>query len=95
LFSAVAIDKRQYQTGAALGSTCIISAADTSPTLTNLIYINPGPVGGIMDGPIRSENNEIALLPSQTLSVGQTLANTSLFCALQWRERFLEESERT
>lgn len=41
------------------------------------------------------ENHEIVVAPGDTLSVDNTQANTDLNVAVIWRERYLEESERS
>jgi hypothetical protein len=44
---------------------------------------------------IQTEDQQWTLLPTQAYRFRQTLSNSQMFLALTWRERFLEESERT
>lgn len=44
---------------------------------------------------INYENQELTILPGQALQVQETLVNAVLTVSAIWRERFLEESERT
>lgn len=44
---------------------------------------------------INDENQEITILPGDSLQIRNNLANIALVASLMWRERHLEESERT
>ncbi len=44
---------------------------------------------------IWDENQEIALLPGDALTISTNVVNVNIVCNFMWRERFLEESERT
>lgn len=44
---------------------------------------------------IRDENQEVPLLPGNSFQLRSFTANNSFRLSLRWRERFLEESERT
>lgn len=44
---------------------------------------------------IWNEDQEITVLPGDMLQIRNTTVNTQLNCTMWWRERFLEDSERT
>ncbi len=44
---------------------------------------------------IQTDNQEITVFPGQMLHIGQLTANETLRVNMVWRERFLEDSERT
>lgn len=51
--------------------------------------------GNIPISLISTENQEIPLLPGDSLELQQNTVNLSFWFAFWWRERFLEDSERT
>jgi hypothetical protein len=67
-------------------------AANTNLQNSITAYDNAGP--GVQDL-IFTENQEIPLLPGFGLRIGSSGTNSNISSALWWRERFLEESERT
>jgi hypothetical protein len=94
VLTAFPLDRRQGPIASAQ-PVCVISATDLSPALGNIIFNSAGQSQALV-GPITDENMEIPLLPGSTLTVTQAAAqvNTGLTANFQWRERYLEESER-
>lgn len=54
-----------------------------------------GPSAAILFNAINDDNQEIPLLPGDAIQIRDATVNTNLACTVWWRERFLEDSERT
>ncbi len=93
LFSGQRLDARtQVATGSLIPSSFTSGGAD-SPQIGSF----NGNVANQMYDQIWGENQEITILPGDALGVSQNVvaAGTTLRVWTIWRERFLEESERT
>jgi hypothetical protein len=74
------------------------ASAATVPTLNatfQFTIAQPSLLASTVYQYIQDDNQEIALLPGAGLQVEAGTVNTQLEGVFQWRERFLEESERT
>jgi len=81
-------------------STCVLSINSVAlVTLTNptlILMIGSGAGGGLDNSPISNPNQEILLMPGDAIQLSEQNAQNQLTrCGFCWRERFLEESERT
>jgi hypothetical protein len=91
LATAVGIKTDQRQQGNSVG---VISTSNTTPSAGSVIWSAFGSASQSI-GWIFDENQEIVLTPGvSTILVGTTV-NTDICVAFGWRERSLEESERT
>ena len=97
---ATALDLATASAGVSLdprgrnASTLIVSFSGTSVALTNKIGQTAFVANGSYDF-IVDEDQEIAVLPGQALQLHSNIANQVLNQGSFWRERFLEDSERT
>jgi|SRR5215470_1911085 len=81
-------------------STCVLSINSVAlTTLTNptlIMMIGSGAGGGLDNNPILQPNQELLVMPGDAIQISEQNAQNQLCrCAFVWRERFLEESERT
>jgi len=94
LFGTFSLDGRQGPTGAS-ASTCVVSQVQSNVNAFTNIIARPllGAAGNF--DLILFEDQEIALLPGFALQIQSTVANQAITGTFAWRERFLEDSERT
>jgi len=78
----------------ALAGNCIPSFATPSVAFGGTFMIFIVPVNAPYDH-ILYENTEIVLVPGTTIQFETTVANVVVGMGIRWRERFLEDSERT
>jgi hypothetical protein len=76
-------------------STLIASTGALSPASQRIIWQGSNTTVANVSDVIWDENQEIPILPQRSITVQQIQVNTQLSAAFFWRERFLEESERT
>lgn len=93
-----ALDRRSIKGTALNGSTSNVGAlaALTAPTvlLWQANFVTAASGGGGIDV-ITTDIQEFCLLPGDALQVDAGIDNTGLNFSIRWRERFLEDSERT
>ncbi len=78
-----------------INPTLVISTGSTVPAgPTNKMEGGVASVNGSYDF-ILTENSEVTVLPGDALIVNSSVVNTAFRVAALWRERFLEDSERT
>lgn len=80
------------------GSKLVVSIATTAGGLGGFIIWNgtgSGANGSGIVEVITTRNQEIPLLPGDSLALVGSVANTPLTPSFFWRERFLEDSERS
>jgi hypothetical protein len=70
------------------------AAAVTALATSHQSWQAPNVANSLFDV-IFSENQEIPLLPGGAFQIANTIANQQIVYSIQWRERFLEDSERT
>lgn len=80
--------------GVQANTAIIISAGSTGAKIGNIIQQFSVPANTTTDT-ILFEDQEITVLPGDTWLVQANVANTSINAAYIWRERFLEDSERS
>lgn len=87
------------RTATTIGPTAIVSTQNTAPTvptLTNQFTIaGPALLANTAYQYIWNENQEIAILPGDAFQIEAGTVNQLIKSSLLWRERLLEESERT
>jgi hypothetical protein len=83
----------QRMTGAGSGSLLFSRAAVAGPTATNIMQISVA-VAETRDF-IATVQQELPLLPGDALMLDGNQANTNLTFSALWRERLMEESERS
>lgn len=88
--TAGALDSRSQR----IASTCQDSVG-VGAFLTNVILTVPEVTANSFFGLTLYEGMEIPLLPGSAIQVSTTVVNTHLEVSFKWRERFLEDSERT
>lgn len=73
----------------------VVASAQAGAALTNTIAQVQVAVAGLQADFILTPDQEIAILPGQAFQCGSQIVNQALHGCFWWRERFLEESERT
>jgi hypothetical protein len=76
-----------------MGSAMIATMSNTVPVVGTAIDVVNVPANSPWQA-INFEHQELTLLPGDSYSLSAT-PNTALQAGFWWRERFLEESERT
>jgi len=74
--------------------TCIMSNQAPAPAIGSLLMIQMAPANVTIDY-IIDTIHEIPLLPGSMLQVNSAVTNTLFSVSFLWRERFLEDSERS
>jgi hypothetical protein len=87
------LDNRQGPSGTHTAQLVASTGALTPPIQRVIAQWSP-PVQSAYDI-IADENQEIPILPTRSITLQQAAANTFLIGTFFWRERVLEESERT
>jgi hypothetical protein len=90
LMSNGRFDPRGNQTASVLGSTSTNSGAIVGATILQAVLS----VAGTLDF-IVTDIQELTLLPGDAYTVWANALNQQIIVSIWWRERFLEESERT
>jgi hypothetical protein len=91
-FSAVPLDPRAGN----VGSNLSLSSAINSPGPLGLgVFARTNSPANVDGQAILYDNQEIPLLPGSAIQVAEGVANVTMTLTLKWRERFLEDSERT
>ena len=76
-------------------SALIVSTQTTTPAAIGTVIDRSEVAAGLSFDVILDADVSIVLMPGQAIQVGQLTANSTLVVMAWWRERFLEESERT
>jgi hypothetical protein len=71
------------------------AAAPAALTGANNIIVIPSMAASTVQNLIQHEDQEIPLLPGSALQIQGSTVNIVEAFAIAWRERFLEDSERT
>lgn len=80
---------------ARVGSVCVNSVQAGALPLANVLLTVPEVTANSFFGLTLYEAMEIPLLPGSAVQVTTTAVNTHLEVTMKWRERFLEDSERS
>jgi hypothetical protein len=93
--SPMPLDNRQGPAGTHT-SNLIASTGALSPPVQRVLFQGNSGVGAwVITDVVMDENQEIPILPGRSVTLQQTTVNTTLIGNYIWRERLLEESERT
>jgi hypothetical protein len=89
------LDSRQGSLGSHT-SQLVASTSALSPAIQRPIFEgHSGPNGTVVNDMILTEDMEVPILPNRSITIQQVGVNTILVGNFIWRERLLEESERT
>jgi len=87
--------RNQTLAGSAVGGVCLVQGKNNNPTLFGIIVGSFGLLTGTQLELIQTDIQEIPLLPGDSLDMTLSVVNTNIDVTYWWRERVLEESERT
>jgi hypothetical protein len=76
-----------------VGATVLSQGTPAALPATNLWAADAG--ANLNQDVILDENQELTILPGDAITLASNTANTLLRATIWWRERFLEDSERT
>jgi hypothetical protein len=93
LLTLITTQSRLDARGRGVGATILSQGTPAALPATNLWAADAG--ANLNQDVILDENQELTILPGDAITLASNTANTLLRATIWWRERFLEDSERT
>jgi hypothetical protein len=93
LATIITTQSRLDARGRGVGATILSQGTPAVLPATNLWAADAG--ANLNQDVILDENQELTVLPGDAITLASNTANTLLRATIWWRERFLEDSERT